>query len=542
MKRILFIAGFLLVSFALFASDFNKGQLQIRMEIVKFLDGEGISSKIDDDGDVVFRIDDLNYHFIINKSWTGTDGPFVVTLYLGFRYNEVNSKENMLKCIDLINQYDVVKLYCGENNYSYMSDIICHDIQPVKDSFRPLLEQYDKARSRMAMVLESELKGVDLINERSKVLDYALELYKSKDYARSIALLDYLVAAGYEKSYGYLGLSYELGTGVDRNEDMMAKMYDKAIKAGYNWCAYKLGKYYEGKKKYDLAIRNYVICSSNEGTYRSDAFFAVGNMYENGLGTTRDIQAAIKNYRKSVEFALTLKCPARMALIRLGEQVEPIDAFIDADPVKIAGLTEFELYKKGNEFETGKNVAALSLPYAYSYYKASADLGYTRAMIKMGDIYMNEFYPFMDKVQSDKYYQKAFKILKKRIDSDGAACYDLGCMFYYGKGTEVNRSNAEVLFKHGASKGDPYASYMASVYYLESLDYPEAFKCLKKAADAGIGEAMYELAKLYESGLGVRYSREEAITWYQKCYEADCEKSNESLIAKRKLETDDGKY
>lgn len=540
-KLLLYLILILITPVIAFAEGLNREQLQLRMEIVKFLSAEGISSSIDDDGDVRFEIDDHIYYFIINEAWSAPD-PLSVTLYREFIYDEVHSYEKIQKCINLVNQYNVVKLYCSALTYVYRSDIFCKDIKAVKSSFRPLLDQYRKAIALVDLVLDSDLHDVDIVNEKEKVLDYALALYSKGEYETAVHLLNYLANSGYEQAYGFLGMAYEDGNGVEKDDKKMIDMYNKAIKAGYNWCAYHLAQYYENKKDYDLAMKNYVLCSANEGTYRSAAFFAIGRLYENGIGVTMDMDSAVKYYRKSVQYSTVLESEARLALIRLGIVVDPMESFVMASHEKLKRLKPDDMYRIGLEFESGKNGRYVSLPEAYSYFIASADNGYPAAMIKLGDIYVDKYYPFNDAERSNKAYQKAIKILKKIYNNDADACYQLGCMKYYGKGVVKNLEDAAHLFNMGAMKGHPEASYMTGLQSLENLDYPEAYKYFKIAAEAGVGMAMFELAKLYEAGLGVRYDSEEAIRWYQKCYESDCEKSDAAADALKKLSDRDGKY
>lgn len=541
MKRIIIIVVLLLVPVFAFAEGLNLQQMQFRLEIVKFLASEGVESTIDRDGDVSFVIDDLKYHFIINENWSDPD-PFLVTLYLGFIYDDIRTNENMQNCINLINQQKVVKLYCDEQSYAYRSDMFCKDIQAVKSSFRSILDQYRKSITLVDQVLNSDLKGIDIVIEKDKVFDYAMKLYSDGDYEPAVSFLNYLSDSGYEKAYGYLGMAYETGNGAERNEDKMIDFYNKAVKAGYNWCAYHLALHYEGKKEYDQAIKNYIQCSANEGTYRSAAFYSLGRMYENGMGVPANIESAVKHYQKSVQYSTVLESDARIALMRLGKEVEPLESFVKADPVKLRGLSLEDMFKKGLELENGLNGKFVSLSEAYSYFIAAADNGYPKAMIKIGDIYVNKYYPFNDINRSNKYYQKAFKALKKTYETDGEACYELGCMLYNGKGVEKDLNVAEELFKMSAAKGNPDASYMAGLQSLEELDYPEAYKYFKRAADAGVGMAMFELAKLYESGLGVRCDFDEAVKWYQKCYEVNCVSSSAAERALKRLNNNDGKY
>ena len=540
MKKFFSIVTFLMVSVMAFADGGNIQQMQLRLEIIKYLSDEGIKTSIDSAG-VVFTIDNKQMHYIINTSYSDKD-PLIVTLYSESLYGENDSQENVQKCIDLVNKLNVVKLYCNDLAYSYRADVLCKDVQMVKTSFRPLLEQFRKAVALVDLVMSSELRGIDLVTEKDRVCDYALDLYAKGDYEEAVCFLDYLSESGFEQAYGFLGLAYEEGKGVERNDDKMIYLYNQAVRAGYNWCAYHLGRYYEEGREYDLAMKNYVQCSANEGTYRSAAFYSIGRLYEKGIGVSVDMANAVKYYQKSVQYSTVLESEARLALIRLGEIVDPLESFVNATSAKLKGLTPEDMFRIGVEFESGMNGRYVSLPEAYSYILASADEGYPKAMIKLGDIYVNEYYPFNDTNKSNRYYQKAIKVLKKTYESDGEACYELGCMLYNGKGIEKDVETANALFRTGAEKGNPESSYMAGLQFLGDLDYPEAYKYFKRAAEAGVGLAMFELAKLYESGHGVRYDGEEAIKWYQKCYASKCEKSDEAGEALKKMNNRDGKY
>ena len=543
MKRILYSILLVFAPIIAIAEGFDKEQMKLRMEIVQFLSHEGIKSTIDRDGDVTFEIDDLKYFFIIREKLTGPN-PFLISLYQGRHYNDVYTKENMLKCINLVNQLNVVKLICEESSYGYIGSIFCKDINVVKTSFRPLLNQYRQAQSLVEFVFNSDLKGVDLINNKGQVLDYALELYAQENYDDYVTILKYLVATGYEQAYGFLGLSYETGNGVEKNEAKMIEMYNKAVKAGYNWCAYHLGQHYERTQNYDQALKSYIQCSSNDGTFRSYAFYAIGNIYENGLGVESSIPDAVKYYLKSVQYSKVLESKARLALIRLGKEIEPIESFIPVEESKIKGLSAADIYNIGLDYESGRNNRYVSLSDAYSYFCVAAQKKYPKALIKMGEIYTSKYYPFNDSEKSYKYYQRASKILKQVImeKGDAEACYDLGEMIYHGKGGEKDIDLANELFKMGASKGHPEACYKTGLLCLSELDYPEAYKYFRRAADSDVGLAMFELAKLYESGLGVRYDLDEAIQWYTKCASTYCEKRTEAKEALDRLKNSDGKY
>lgn len=536
MKRILSIIGLLLfMVIGLKAKDFNKEQLALRLELVKFLSSEGFQPKIDEDGDVVFKYNDLKHYLIINADW---NNPFIVTLYIQFSYdNDQYTRKNLENCISTVAQHKVVKLYCMEKSFVYRSDIFCENADVVKMAFYPMLEQIDAARKDVATTLAAGLGGIDITNNKDAVFEKAIEYYRNEEYNMSFPLFKYLAGSGFEKAYGYLGLAYELGEGVSQDESLMKKYYDKAMENGVYWCAYRLGYYHYTKRNYANAMNNFIKCGANENPFRSDALYLAGKMHENGEGTERSVTQAILCYKKSVQYATQLECDARLALIRMGETIEHEDEFVDATKTMLMGLTPKEMYKTGEEYELGMNNRYVSLTKAYAFYKAAADKGYTKAIIKMGEIYISKFYPFNDKVKSDKYYSKAIRIYKKNIKSDGNACYELGNMYHNGYGIEKNLEQAKYYYKSGALLGDINAAWKIGLIYKDEMEYADAFKFLLKSADGGQGMAMYELAKLYENGLGTSYNKDKAIEWYQKCSVSSCKASSDAKKALKRLDT-----
>lgn len=533
------IVSLLFVTTGTFAKDFNKEQLALRLEIVKYLSNEGFQPKIDKDGDIIFTRNEVPHYLIINSNW---NEPYLVTLYIEFSYDDNNyTKNNLESCITAVAQHKVVKLYCMENSYTYRSDIFCKDVDVIKTSFYSLLEQIDAARKNVATTLAAGLGGIDITNNKDAVFDKALEYYRNEDYNMSFPLFKYLTESGFDSAYGYLGLAYELGEGVSQDETLMTRYYDKAMENGIYWCAYRLGYYHYTKRNYGDAMNNFIKCGANENPFRSDALYLAGKMHENGEGTERSVTQAVLCYKKSVQYATQLECDARLALIRMGETIEREDEFVDATKTMLMGLTPKEMYKTGEEYELGMNNRYVSLTKAYAFYKAAADKGYTKAISKMGEIYISKFYPFNDKIKSDKYYSKAIRIYKKDVKSDGNACYELGYMYHNGYGIEKNLEQAKFYYKSGALLGDNNAAWRIGLIYKDEMEYAEAFKFLLKSADGGHGMAMYELAQLYENGLGTSYNKDKAIEWYQKCSESSCKASSDAKKALKRLGTNDDK-
>lgn len=442
MKKILFlILSLIAVSSGIQAKDFNKQQLELRLEIVKYLSGEGFQPKIDEDGDVLFDRNDISYYLIIDEDWSE---PFLITLYTGFLYDEDNyTLSNLENCITTVALHKMVKLYCMDESYTYRSDLFCKDADILKTSFYPMLEELEAARKDVATVLSAGLGGVDVTNNKDAVFDKAIGYYREDNYDRSFPLFKYLAESGYAKAFGYLGVAYEFGEGTSKNEARMKDYYHRAIESGYYWCAYRLGMYEYKRGNYDVAMDNLVKCGANENAFRSEALFQVGEMFENGKGTETSVLKAVSCYRKSVQYATDFNSDARLALMRLGETVEPVEDFVEATKTMLMGLNPEGMYQTGLEYELGMNNRYVSLPKAYAYFKAAADRGYTRAESKMGAIYVSKYYPFHDVSKSNRYYAKALKTYKKLADKDGDACHELGRMYQNGNGVDKDMEQAK---------------------------------------------------------------------------------------------------
>lgn len=374
-------------------------------------------------------------------------------------------------------------------------------------------------------------------NKESKdaLFKKAYACWNNKEYSNSFTIFKALADEEYVDAYGYMGLAYELGEGVSKDPNLMVKYFELAIENGSSWCAYRLGNYYYNNKEYQKALKNYLICGENRNGFRSDALYKAGSMYENGEGTNKSIAQAIVCYRESAQNATSIYCDARRALQRLGETVEKKEDFVEASTTMIAGLSGKAMYEKGYDYEIGLKGNNVSLTKAYSYYKAAADAGYAKACVKMGEIYISRNYPLNDKLRSDEYYNKAINAYKKEEGYSGEACYELGRIYQYGNGVKANIEQAKYYYKVGASYGEKNASWRYGLICKDENAYSEAYTFLLKAAEAGQGMAMYEVAELYEKGLGVAMSKEKAIEWYSKCEKSNYASASDAKRALRRL-------
>ena len=92
MKKVLFIIiAFTLLVANVNAKDLTKGQMELRLNIVKSLAAKRLQPKVDTDGDVFFVKDGSKFYAIVNENWTS---PYMVTLYKEYSYDEVYNISN----------------------------------------------------------------------------------------------------------------------------------------------------------------------------------------------------------------------------------------------------------------------------------------------------------------------------------------------------------------------------------------------------------------------------------------------------------------
>lgn len=534
MKKIILYILLPLISVVSFAADdLNEKQSALRREIFSILGKEGFNPDIDSDGDIKFVYDDVTYYVSVDDRKTD---PFLLTIYNQYSYNDEYKNSVMNNCISLVGQSKSVKLYCLTASYMYECELYCTNANLFKNTYRSILDQIKNAKADVLNIVKSGIGDLNIATDKDLIFERGKKFYLEEDYDKSFAIFKLLVNAGHAPSYRYMGESYERGAGVISNKEKMVQYYEKSFSEGDYWSAYKLANYFYNGNDYTKAYDMFLKCASNENENRSNAFYMLGKMQENGEGTERNTTQAIQSYKKSVQYSSKLDCDARTALVRLGETIEKISDFKDADKTMLIGMgSAKDLFNTGYEYENGLNKRFVSLPKAYAYYKAAADKDYTKAFLKMGEIFISKYYPFNDKAKSDKYYQKAFKVYSQKTNSDAEACYEIGNMYKNGLGIEQDMEKAKFYFKNGAIRNDKNASYEYGMICKSELEYPESFKFFKFSAENGHEMAMFELANAYEYGIGTNMDRIKAIEWYKKCAESDCPIASEARKALKHL-------
>jgi TPR repeat protein len=107
---------------------------------------------------------------------------------------------------------------------------------------------------------------------------------------------------------------------------------------------------------------------------------------------------------------------------------------------------------------------------------------------------------------------------------DGRAMYNLGVMYFTGKGVQIDQSAAAKWFSQAANAGHAGGMVNYGLMLLNGYgttqDQAEGVRWLRRAADSGLGSAMGLMGQLYLQGEGVAKNPAQGVAWLQKAAQA----------------------
>ena len=122
-------------------------------------------------------------------------------------------------------------------------------------------------------------------------------------------------------------------------------------------------------------------------------------------------------------------------------------------------------------------------------------------------------------------FKETFQVAKQ---GNAKAQYNLGGMYYNGKGVRKDYAQAVQWYRKAAEQGHAKAQYNLGVMYDQGQgvrqDYAEAVQWYRKAAEQGDAEAQYNLGLMYYKGEGVRQDLALAQEWFGKA----CQNGNQN--------------
>ena len=114
-------------------------------------------------------------------------------------------------------------------------------------------------------------------------------------------------------------------------------------------------------------------------------------------------------------------------------------------------------------------------------------------------------------------------IIKSAKKRDAGAQYNLGLMYYYGRGVPQNYEKAIDWFTKSAEQDNAWAQNNLGLMYDNGRgapqDYEKAIDWFTKSAEQDFAWAQYNLGLMYDNGRGVPQDYEKAIDWYTKSAE-----------------------
>ena len=190
-----------------------------------------------------------------------------------------------------------------------------------------------------------------------------------------------------------------------------------------------------------------------------EAQYALGYLYQEGLGVVKDYTEAVKWFRKAAEQG-NMK-----AQLGLGS-----------------------CYKLGAGVEKNDEEAV-------KWYRSAADQGNAQAQHNLGIHYLEGLGIGQDKVEAAKWFRKAAE--QGGAESQGS----LGLCYYMGIGVDQDYSEAVKWFRKAAEQGNTQAQYNLGFCYIKGYgvtqDKTEGLKWLRKAADQGDEDASNAIKAFY---------------------------------------------
>lgn len=352
-----------------------------------------------------------------------------------------------------------------------------------------------------------------------------------------------------------LALCYEYGKGATKDLYDAAQWYLKAAEQGDMFSQVKIadfyytgtkGQYFEWKQNYVEAVKWYRKAAeqgSNSAKYR------LGLCYYDGTGVTKNHAEAVKLFKEATQ----TKYPDTDALYALGI------CYYNGEGARKDYVEAMRLFQKAADRYNAKAQQKLGDCYYYGYgviqdyheaavwYKKASDAGLAQATESLKRA--NEMISYMtqaDNAQNhsknignsdvsalnhqgiiylnDNNYAEAYNCFKKAAEQgNSAAQFNLGIMYYDGKGVKKNIAEAIKWTRRSAEQGFAEAQFNLGIYHYNGLDvspnYTEAIKWISKSAQQGYVRAQYTLGHAYVHGNGVAENYTEAVRWYRKAAE-----------------------
>ena len=352
-------------------------------------------------------------------------------------------------------------------------------------------------------------KRIEIKNRNEDRFELGYRAYGEGKY--TLAVMMYRLAAedGYARARNNLGICYEKGHGVPKEEDTAVIWYRLAAEGGYNTAWMNLGDCYLYGRGVEQSEEEAFVCyltAAKNGF--AHAQYVVGNCYYNATLVDRNIQEAMAWYEKA-------------ALQGDKESLNKIDEIrTDMTDLYNRGVEAYELERYAD---------------AVKFYTIASEFGHRGAQCNLGYCYQNGLGCEKNERYAVYYYAKA------AAQDSGVAELNLALCYLRGEGglTYDYRKANELLVRaasHGAEQAKELYNQnitqkkkkMARRIYAMSAailargvqELPLALQFRRIAAEMGNARAMFSMGSHYEFGFGVTMDEAVANDWYRRAHRA----------------------
>lgn len=283
-----------------------------------------------------------------------------------------------------------------------------------------------------------------------------------------------------------LGVCYQSGYGTNVNLNKARDYLESSADQGNKDAQYLTANICHNEGNQEKAFEFYKK-SADQG--HSSALDCLGFYYQNGIGTSPNLDDAIKCYKLSADQG-NAKALTNLGFVYLTVIGDKTLSFNNYKLAADLGHSHAQLmlsyaYQAGNGTDVDQSQA-------FKYSKLSADQGHPEAQLYLGLIYKQGYGVAVN-------LNEAFKYIKLAADTGNSeALNELGLCYLNGLGTEVNPDAAIKCLNQNANKINPdtyssYAHFILSKHYKSKGNVYEFISHLEIACQLGLADAKNEL-------------------------------------------------
>ncbi len=326
---------------------------------------------------------------------------------------------------------------------------VTKDIQKAMEWLRKSAEQGNDLGQR-------NLNNLLATNAYSEAVKY----YGQKEYSKALPLFKQTAEQNNADAQSYLGVMYQYGYGVPKDDQKAVEWYRKAAEQGNAYSQNNLGKMYRdgyGVPKDDQKAVEWYRKAAEQGNANGQS--ELGTAYIHGRGVTKDVQKAMEWYLKAAEQG-NLMAQYMLAV-----------AYSSGDEGITKNETQATFWgrKVVNAAEQGNATAQSHLGYMYQYgYGVAQDYQKAMEWYRKSDgqgisshgqnNLAANIYREAVKYYGQKEYNKALPLFKQVAEFGNTDAQNfLGLMYQNGEGVIKDNQKAVEWYRKAAEQGNTVA-------------------------------------------------------------------------------------